>query len=84
MLFFIQIYDAIHTTVQIEPYKIALNDTAHFQRNITLTIRNRSPNADTFQLTHLPATSIEGTHISIVINVIFVLHRVQVIERNDT
>ncbi|KAG2222301.1 hypothetical protein INT45_006980 [Circinella minor] len=57
------IYDAIHTTVQIEPYKIALNDTAHFQRNITLTIRNLSPNTDTFQLSHLPATSIEGFNL---------------------
>ncbi|KAI9477111.1 peptidase S8/S53 domain-containing protein [Zychaea mexicana] len=60
----VQIYDAIHNTVQMEPSKIALNDSAHFQHNATLSIHNRSPDRETFKLTHLSALSINGFDLS--------------------
>ncbi|KAF7728340.1 hypothetical protein EC973_006281 [Apophysomyces ossiformis] len=56
----IQIHDAIHSTTNVEPYKIALNDTENFVRTATLSIENTSNKTKTYRLSHLPAAAVSG------------------------
>ncbi|KAI9319203.1 peptidase S8/S53 domain-containing protein [Dichotomocladium elegans] len=60
----VQIFNAIHSTFSVNPSKIALNDTAFFIKNMSITIRNDDEVKKVFTLSHHPAAGILGYNLS--------------------
>jgi hypothetical protein len=53
-----QKYDSIHDQYSISPFKLALNDTAHFTNSILLKISNQSNNTKVFTFDYLPTIGV--------------------------
>ncbi|KAF9264125.1 subtilisin-like protease [Marasmius fiardii PR-910] len=63
----VNVFNAVHTTTLVSPGELILNDTAHFRRSQTLTVRNTDSSPKTYRLSHIPA----GTAVSVTPGTIF-------------
>ncbi|CAE6542896.1 unnamed protein product [Rhizoctonia solani] len=54
----IQVYNAIKNTGSMSPSQLLLNDTAYFKKSQTLTIKNTGNQVVTYDLTHVPAGTV--------------------------
>ncbi|KAF9467399.1 pyrolysin [Collybia nuda] len=57
----IDIYDAIYAKTIVTPAELILNDTAHFERQQTFTVKNTGNTAKKYLVSHVPA----GTAITV-------------------
>ncbi|KAI8089167.1 peptidase S8/S53 domain-containing protein [Halteromyces radiatus] len=56
----VQVYDSILASTSVYPYKLPLNDTAHFRESTELTIENLSNFTKIYHLEHVPSVGIAG------------------------
>ncbi|KAG0168410.1 hypothetical protein DFQ30_004800 [Apophysomyces sp. BC1015] len=56
----VQIYDTIKSTTEVDPFRLALNDTEHFKANQTLQIKNHAKYPQTYRIIHRPAIAVSG------------------------
>ncbi|PFH53738.1 hypothetical protein AMATHDRAFT_83673 [Amanita thiersii Skay4041] len=58
----INVYNAVHYKTIVTPGELLLNDTTHFQRNHTITIRNTGSSLQTYNVSHAPAGTVNTIH----------------------
>ncbi|KAG6036043.1 hypothetical protein E4U41_005821 [Claviceps citrina] len=51
----VQAYDAAYATTLLSPSGLSFNDTDHFAKSLTFTLRNTARKAATYKITHVPA-----------------------------
>ncbi|KAJ7495908.1 subtilisin-like protease [Mycena galericulata] len=65
----IQVDRAVNMQTIVSPGQIALNDTAHFKGNHTISITNTGNKTVTYQIRHVPAGTVETVQNSFVLGV---------------
>lgn len=53
----VQAYDAAYATTMLEPSSLSFNDTDHFERELGFKLSNTGSTDITYQVTHVPATT---------------------------
>ncbi|KAF7727701.1 hypothetical protein EC973_007257 [Apophysomyces ossiformis] len=59
----VQIYDTVLSTTEVDPFRLALNDTEHFRGKRTLRIKNHAKYSQTYRIAHRPAIAVSGYHL---------------------